>query len=87
MKTENSVALMNTLLLLTYLALMSANDLKYFQGAQSCNKESQNQYQRWNDNPLAHPKPQCSTSYGNDTQANSSYNHAWNSNNRAVSQV
>ena len=63
---------LKTLLLLAYLALMSANDPKYFQGAQSCNKKCQNQHQHWNDNPLVHPKLQCSNSCGDDPQANSS---------------
>ncbi len=47
---------LHTSLLLAYLAPMSANDLKNFQGAHCYNKKSQSKCHHWKDNPLVHSK-------------------------------
>lgn len=64
---------------------MSANDLKYFQCGQGCDKECQSEYPRRNNDPFARPESSYNHKYSKDPQANSGLKNARNSNDHVLS--
>ena len=79
-----SVAL-NAVPLLAYLALMFANDLKYFQRTHGCDKKTCNDYCHRKDKPLADPKPQHDDCHRQDPENKNSLQYSLNGYNGVVS--